>query len=256
MAEAQSPETLSWLRKIHDATQKLSYTGTFVYRNGGRSETSRITRFVDASGDIEKLEVLDGVPLCIVNGRQAFFIDGLQLVPFTVRSDALPPVKAWEVKRPEAAARLKALKPLVGELAERHGLPTENLLTPEHLRRFCWQPPKSTTDQAVADRLLDLGARPWQVQLTAPLLGAAWRELRARKRAARQAEYERQYARYADVPQPRVAASTMRVEIYPERRAVDLSERRGRDGLAVDPVAAAGCRSAGRARGERSDSCV
>lgn len=69
VAEAQSPETLSWLRKIHDATQKLSYTGTFVYRNGGRSETSRITRFVDASGDIEKLEVLDGVPREIVRTK-------------------------------------------------------------------------------------------------------------------------------------------------------------------------------------------
>ena len=42
------PETLGWLRKIHDATQKLSYTGTFVYQNGGRSETSRITRYADA----------------------------------------------------------------------------------------------------------------------------------------------------------------------------------------------------------------
>jgi ribonuclease D len=111
-----------------------------------------------------------------------------ELVPFTVRSEALPPVKAWEVKRPDAAARLKVLKPIVADLAADRGVPTENLLTPEHLRRFCWQPPKSTTDQAVADRLLDLGARPWQVQLTAPLLGAAWRELRARKRAARQAE--------------------------------------------------------------------
>jgi sigma-E factor negative regulatory protein RseB len=66
---AQSPETLSWLRKIHDATQRLSYTGTFVYQNGGRSETSRITRFVDASGDIEKLEVMDGVPREIVRTK-------------------------------------------------------------------------------------------------------------------------------------------------------------------------------------------
>ena len=31
-AQAQTPEALDWLRKIHDATQKLSYTGTFVYQ--------------------------------------------------------------------------------------------------------------------------------------------------------------------------------------------------------------------------------
>ena len=69
VAQAQSPETLSWLRKIHEATQRLSYTGTFVYENGGRTETSRITRYVDPDGDIEKLEVMDGVPREIVRTK-------------------------------------------------------------------------------------------------------------------------------------------------------------------------------------------
>jgi sigma-E factor negative regulatory protein RseB len=68
-AQAQSPETLSWLRKIHEATQRLSYSGTFVYQNGTRSETSRITRYVDGAGDIEKLEVMDGVPREIVRTK-------------------------------------------------------------------------------------------------------------------------------------------------------------------------------------------
>jgi sigma-E factor negative regulatory protein RseB len=67
LAQAQSPEALGWLRKIHDATQKLSYRGTFVYQHGGRTETSRITR--DARADIERLEVLDGVPREIVRTR-------------------------------------------------------------------------------------------------------------------------------------------------------------------------------------------
>lgn len=68
-AQPQSPEALGWLRRIHDATQKLSYSGTFVYQNGSRSETSRITRLVDASGSIEKVEVMDGVPREIVRTR-------------------------------------------------------------------------------------------------------------------------------------------------------------------------------------------
>lgn len=67
LAHAQSPGALDWLRKIHDATQNLSYRGTFVYQHGGRSETSRITR--DAQADIERLEVLDGVPREIVRTR-------------------------------------------------------------------------------------------------------------------------------------------------------------------------------------------
>ena len=72
LAQAQSPETLAWLRKIHEATQRLSYSGTFVYQNGSRSETSRITRYVDpGGGDIERLEVMDGVPREIVRTKDA-----------------------------------------------------------------------------------------------------------------------------------------------------------------------------------------
>jgi phosphoribosyl 1,2-cyclic phosphodiesterase len=38
-------------------------------------------------------KVLDGVPLVLVNGRQAFFVDGIQLLPFTVPHDAREPVQ-------------------------------------------------------------------------------------------------------------------------------------------------------------------
>src|SRR5436309_1503580 len=64
---AQSPESLAWLRKIQDATRNLSYTGTFVYQQGNRNETSRITRLAPA--DIERLEVLDGLPRELVRTR-------------------------------------------------------------------------------------------------------------------------------------------------------------------------------------------
>jgi sigma-E factor negative regulatory protein RseB len=89
LVQAQSPETLGWLRKIHDATQKLSYTGTFVYQNGSRSETSRITRYVDASGDIEKLEVMDGVPREIVRTKDTVrcYLPGSRVVKVDRRTE-------------------------------------------------------------------------------------------------------------------------------------------------------------------------
>ena len=89
VAQAQSPETLTWLKKIHQATQRLSYTGTFVYKNDGRSETSRITRYVDSTGDIEKLEVLDGVPREIVRTRDTVrcYLPGSQLVKVDRRTE-------------------------------------------------------------------------------------------------------------------------------------------------------------------------
>jgi sigma-E factor negative regulatory protein RseB len=89
VAHGQSAETLAWLRKMHDATQKLAYRGTFVYQNGPRSETSRITRFVDASGDIEKLEVLDGMPREIVRTKNTVrcYLPGARLVKVDRRTE-------------------------------------------------------------------------------------------------------------------------------------------------------------------------
>ena len=89
VAHAQSAETLVWLRKVQEATHKLSYRGTFVYQNGPRSETSRITRYVDASGDIEKLEVLDGMPREIVRTKDTVrcYLPGARLIKVDRRTE-------------------------------------------------------------------------------------------------------------------------------------------------------------------------
>jgi len=55
-------DPLSWLGRISSAGQRLNYVGTFVYQSGGHVETSRIAHRVDASGEHERLEVLDGSP--------------------------------------------------------------------------------------------------------------------------------------------------------------------------------------------------
>lgn len=54
------PEALAWLQKIASAARELSYSGTFVYQHGDHVETSRITHYVDRTGEIERLETLDG----------------------------------------------------------------------------------------------------------------------------------------------------------------------------------------------------
>jgi sigma-E factor negative regulatory protein RseB len=61
-----SGDAIGWLQRIYKATERLSYTGTFVYQHGERVETSRISRIVDASGVHERLETLDGPPREIV----------------------------------------------------------------------------------------------------------------------------------------------------------------------------------------------
>jgi sigma-E factor negative regulatory protein RseB len=62
-AQQVSPDdAVQWLSKIYEATQNLSYSGTFVYQQGQHSESSRIVRRVGTTGSVEKLEALDGAP--------------------------------------------------------------------------------------------------------------------------------------------------------------------------------------------------
>ncbi|MCV0333753.1 HRDC domain-containing protein [Microbacterium sp.] len=92
-----------------------------------------------------------------------------------VPSDTLPPPRAWADRNPEADARLKAARPIVEAVAEELGMPTENLLTPEYLRRVAWDLP-GETPEAIAAALAALGARPWQIEQTAQKIAAAFVE--------------------------------------------------------------------------------
>ncbi|AQY01635.1 ribonuclease D [Microbacterium foliorum] len=92
-----------------------------------------------------------------------------------VPSDTLPPPRAWSDRNPEADARLKAARPVVEATAEELGMPTENLLTPDHLRRVAWDVP-GTTPEAIGDALAELGARPWQIAQTAQKIADAFVE--------------------------------------------------------------------------------
>jgi sigma-E factor negative regulatory protein RseB len=57
---ALADDAFTWLLRMNQAARSLSYTGVFVYQTKGHSETSRIFHVVDASGEHERLETLDG----------------------------------------------------------------------------------------------------------------------------------------------------------------------------------------------------
>lgn len=79
-----------------------------------------------------------------------------------------PPPRAWADKDPVAAARLSAARAAVSALAEELNLPQENLITPDTVRRVCWEPPVPADAAGVAEALAGHGARPWQVELVTP----------------------------------------------------------------------------------------
>jgi sigma-E factor negative regulatory protein RseB len=57
-----SDDGISWLQRIYSASDRVSYTGTFVYQYGEQVETWRITRIAEPGGVYERLEALDGSP--------------------------------------------------------------------------------------------------------------------------------------------------------------------------------------------------
>jgi ribonuclease D len=101
-----------------------------------------------------------------------------QLPPIAARYDGPPPPRAWAERDPVAAARLAKARAAMKALADEHQLPVENLLTPDYVRRLMWEPPPVDDDleDRVSARLAELGARPWQVDLTRALLVDAIRE--------------------------------------------------------------------------------
>ena len=81
-------------------------------------------------------------------------------------------IRVWRERAPIAYARLTHAKARLRLVAEEVELPVENLLSPEIVRRFCWQdPPRGgRSDGQVREFLQERGARSWQIALTAPLL--------------------------------------------------------------------------------------
>lgn len=108
----------------------------------------------------------------IKDGQQAAREPG-GLPALHLPQDGPPPPRAWKDRDPVADRRLKTAKAWIGRRAEELSLPTENLLTPDTLRRICWRPPEPIDPDSVAGALTSLGARPWQVQITAPIITVA-----------------------------------------------------------------------------------
>jgi ribonuclease D len=87
--------------------------------------------------------------------------------------DGPPPASRWPDRDPIAAARLARARAAIGAIATEHGLPVENLLSPELVRRVTWTPPDPPSPDAVAGALRAGGARGWQVSLTAAAIAGA-----------------------------------------------------------------------------------
>jgi len=88
------------------------------------------------------------------------------------KSDAMPPIKIWRERFPDKYAPLTHARFNLQVRAEELSIPLENMISPELVRRICWQPPHDS----VHDALLAMGARRWQAEIAAPILELALTE--------------------------------------------------------------------------------
>ncbi|KRE31780.1 3'-5' exonuclease [Mycobacterium sp. Soil538] len=89
-------------------------------------------------------------------------------------SNGPPPASRWARRKPEAAARLEAARTAINERAQQISVPPENLLSPDIVRRLCWDwVAVDDTVGAVEAFLAATTARQWQRELTVPVLTAA-----------------------------------------------------------------------------------
>jgi ribonuclease D len=85
-----------------------------------------------------------------------------------------PPPARWSRRKPEAAARLEAARAGLSELSERVKVPAENLVSPDLVRRLCWDWADAADPLEAVEGFLCAGhARAWQRELVDPVLASA-----------------------------------------------------------------------------------
>jgi ribonuclease D len=92
-------------------------------------------------------------------------------------SNGPPPPARWSRRKPDAAVRLEAARAGLAEVSQRVGVPMENLISPDLVRRLCWEWEGGSEGAQVleaVDEYLRAGqARPWQRELVDPVLATA-----------------------------------------------------------------------------------
>jgi ribonuclease D len=85
----------------------------------------------------------------------------------TRRDDAIPNPKSWEEIKPTAAARWNKYRPAANELAAELEISPEVLVSPDLLRRYCWDDNEVVLQTEIETRLIELGSRRWAANLLA-----------------------------------------------------------------------------------------
>lgn len=107
--------------------------------------------------------------------RRAQALSDADLPPRKQATSGPPPMNRWEQRNPEAARRAHEVRPAVKDVAERVGVPMENLVAPDVVRELCWEGISAESPAQVDDWLISRQVRPWQRDLVGPVTFEALR---------------------------------------------------------------------------------
>ncbi len=128
---------------------------------------------------------LENMPTWLSATQRALDTPEDQWPPMKSGADTLPPLKLWRERFADKYAPLTHARFAVESLAEARSIPAENLISPEIIRRICWAPPADSLQtlnvEAISQMMLELGARPWQVEIVAPVVAPALLEREPRE---------------------------------------------------------------------------
>lgn len=91
-----------------------------------------------------------------------------ELPPASLPASGPPQPRTWADRNPPAHDRLEAARAVVAQASARMDIPVENLITPDTLRRICWEPPADASEEGVVTALRVAGVREWQIRALVP----------------------------------------------------------------------------------------
>lgn len=96
----------------------------------------------------------------------SFLAPDSDLPPMRGSGTGLPAIKIWEGKNPQGYARATHVRARIVELAKDYGMPPENLVSPDAIKKLCWGEPNLEDLQGYIEaKLRESGAREWQIRL-------------------------------------------------------------------------------------------
>lgn len=131
---------------------------------------------------INRPDLKNRIDLWFEFAKNSYAIQEEDWPPMRAQGESLPPPRIWVKKFPLAFAHLSHARHQLSVVSTNLTIPQENLITPELVRRICFDDARERTidisnqsegekeSKRIHNELTSRGARPWQIEIALPIL--------------------------------------------------------------------------------------